>query len=115
VTSRRQRKRQAQALGLTEAELKLCDLLGEVLEALRWNQILGFSNQYLLQERLQVPVTERTAVMRAAAAEVERSGRLQDWGQRLLEVQASLRLIHARLSGETARKPAAGTEAMDAG
>lgn len=86
-------------MGLTEAELQLCELLGQVIELLRWNQVLGYSNQYLLHERLGLSPEERNRVMRAAAAAVEQDGRLQDWGRRLLEIQTSLRTIHERMLG----------------
>ncbi len=84
-------------MGLTEAELQLCELLGQVIELLRWNQVLGYSNQYLLHERLGLSPEERNRVMRAAASAVEQDGRLQDWGRRLLEIQTSLRAIHERM------------------
>ncbi|MBK8096815.1 MAG: hypothetical protein IPK26_06890 [Planctomycetes bacterium] len=120
MTSRRKRKRSAQAHGLTEAELDLCELLGEVLEALRWNQILGYSNQYLLHERLEVDPDTRNRVMRAAAAAVEQNGRLQDWGRRLLDIQQALRAMHERMQGgeATSRRnglPEDGREAADDG
>jgi hypothetical protein len=102
VTSNRRRKQKAQSLGLTDAEMQLCELLGQVLELLRWNQVLGYSNQYLLHEKLGIAVDERHRVMRAAAQAVEQDGRLQDWGKRLLEVQDALRAIQARMSGADA-------------
>lgn len=108
MTSHRRRKQKAQSLGLTEAELQLCDLLGQVLELLRWNQVLGYSNQYLLHEKLGVAPDERHRVMRAAAQAVEQDGRLQDWGRRLLEVQETLRTIQARMQGTQGASPAAG-------
>jgi hypothetical protein len=86
-------------MGLTEAELQLCELLGQVLELLRWNQVLGYSNQYLLHERLGLSTEERHRVMKAAAGAVEQDGRLQDWGRRLIEIQQSLQAIHARMVG----------------
>ena len=96
-------------MGLTDAELKLCELLGEVLELLRWNQVLGYSNQYLLHEKLGVSADERHRVMRAAAGAVEQDGRLQDWGRRLLEIQASLEQIQARMrAGDGASEAASG-------
>jgi len=101
VSSHRRRKQKAQALGLNEAELQLCDLLGEVLELLRWNQVLGYGNQYLLHEKLGLPPEERHRVMRAAATAVEQDGRIQDWGRRLLALQERLRVIDAQLRGET--------------
>jgi hypothetical protein len=84
-------------MGLTDAELQLCELLAQVLELLRWNQVLGYSNQYLLHQKLGVSPDERHRVMRAAATAVEQDGRLQDWGKRLIEIQDTLQRIHARL------------------
>ena len=84
-------------MGLNDAELQLCELLGQVLELLRWNQVLGYSNQYLLHEKLAVSADERHRVMRAAAGAVEQDGRLQEWGRRLLEIQDALQKIQARL------------------
>jgi hypothetical protein len=114
VTSRKKRKRTAQALGLTTAELQLCDLLQEVLDALRWSQILGWGNQYLLNQRLEVSPAERDKVMRAAAAAVEQDGRLQDWGRRLAEIRRQLAAIDAGVrtgGGDRTPRP----EASDAG
>lgn len=84
-------------MGLTEAELQLCELLGQVIELLRWNQVLGYSNQYLLQEKLGLSVEERSGVMKAAAAAVEQDGRIQDWGRRLIEIQDALQRIQLRM------------------
>jgi hypothetical protein len=95
-------------MGLTEAELSLCELLGQVIELLRWNQVLGYSNQYLLHERLGLSAEERHRVMRAAAGAVEQDGRLQDWGRRLIEIQDTLQKIHARLEGNGAAEGASG-------
>jgi hypothetical protein len=100
VTSNRRRKQKAQSLGLNDAELHLTELLGQMLELLRWNQVLGYSNQYLLHERLGLSPQERRDVMKAAAGAVEQDGRMQDWGKRLLEIQESLQGIHARMTGE---------------
>jgi hypothetical protein len=99
VTSHRRRKQQARKEGLTTAELQLCELLGEVLELLRWGQVLGYSNQYLLHEKLDVPLEERQRVMRAAAAAVEQDTRFLDWGRRLGEIQASLQRIESQMRG----------------
>ena len=99
VTSNRRRKQKAQSMGLTDAELQLCALLGQIIELLRWNQVLGYSNQYLLHERLGLSADERHRVMKAAAGAVEQDGRLQDWGRRLIEIQDSLRTIHERMLG----------------
>lgn len=97
-------------MGLTEAELQLCELLGQVLELLRWNQVLGYSNQYLLHERLGIPAEERHRVMRAAAGAVEQDGRIQDWGKRLIEIQDALERIQTRMNGDAAAAEAASGE-----
>lgn len=96
-------------MGLTEAELQLTELLGQVLELLRWNQVLGYSNQYLLHERLGLTPEERHRVMKAAAGAVEQDGRMQDWGKKLLEIQEQLQGIHERMTGEA--PPGAGDKA----
>jgi hypothetical protein len=100
LTSNRKRKQKARSMGLTEAELQLCELLGQVLELLRWNQVLGYSNQYLLHERLGIAPEERHRVMRAAAGAVEQDGRIQDWGKRLMEIQDALERIQVRMNGD---------------
>ena len=106
-------------MGLNEAELQLCELLGQVLELLRWNQVLGYSNQYLLQHKLGLTAEERHSVMRAAAGAVEQDGRLQQWGNRLLEIQEALQRIQMRLVADApaalnhGRPPAGAAEAAD--
>jgi len=102
-------------MGLTEAELQLCELLGQVLELLRWNQVLGYSNQYLLHEKLGVAPDERNRVMRAAAQAVARDSRLQDWGQRLMAIQDELRAIQASMLGTGAPGDAGNGAAKAAG
>ena len=87
-------------MGLTEAELQLVELLGQVLELLRWNQVLGYSNQYLLQEKLGLSEEERHSVMKAAANAVEKDGRIQDWGRRLIEIQEALQRIQLRMMSD---------------
>ena len=116
MTSQRRRKRAAQQQGLTAAELQLTELLREVLDALRWAQVLGWGNQYLLQEHLKVPAEERDRVMRAAATTVERDGQMQQWQQRLAGLEARLRAIDAALRdgrASTADGAADGAEASD--
>lgn len=108
MPSNRRRKQKAQSLGLNEAELQLTELLGQVLELLRWNQVLGYSNQYLLHEKLGLSPQERRDVMKAAAGAVEQDGRMQDWGKRLLEVQESLQSIHEQMTGEKPKSRGTG-------
>ena len=101
-------------MGLTEAELQLTELLGQVLELLRWNQVLDYSNQYLLHEKLGLSAEERHRVMKAAAGAVEADGRTQDWGKRLMEIQESLQAVHERMTGERLERAADGHEEQSA-
>lgn len=109
MASRRRRKRAAQAQGLTAAELELVELLEEVLEAWRWSQVLGYANQFLLNQHLQITAEERDRVMRAAADSVEDDTLLRGWQQRLAAVRARLAAMDASLRADGARR----TEAAD--
>jgi len=100
MTSRRRRKRAAQQSGLTEAELDLVELLEEILEAMRWSQVLGYANQFLLQEQLSVTQKDRDRVLEAAAAIVQSDGRIQDWRARLQLVRAQLQVLDRQLKGQ---------------
>ena len=95
MTSVRKRKQQARARGLTAAELSLCELLEQVLAALRWQMVLGYANQYLVYERLQVPADERERIMRAAATAVDADARLQGWGQQLAAIRQQSAAVDA--------------------
>ena len=112
MTSRRRRKRTAQAGGLTEAELDLVELLEEILDAMRWAQVLGYANQFLLQEQGAVSPADRDRVLAAAAAIVEGEGRIQDWRARLHAVRARLAQLDQELRR---RRGSAGTEREAAG
>jgi hypothetical protein len=97
MTSRRRRKRTAQSGGLTEAELDLVELLEEILDAMRWAQVLGYANQFLLQEQGAVSPADRDRVLEAAAAIVEGDGRIQDWRARLHAVRSRLTSLDQEL------------------
>jgi hypothetical protein len=92
VTSQRKRKKVAASLGLSERELLLAELLDEILEHVRWLSILGYGNQYLLRERLEIGEDERRRVLEAATRAVDRDARMHEWRERL-----------ARIKGEAAR------------
>ena len=115
MASRRKRKQRAQALGLTEAELQLCELLEEVLGALRWNQVLGWGNQYLLNQRLGLTARERDRVMRAAAETVEQDGQIDAWQRRLAEVKSKLQAIDTGLRTKGAAPVSAERPAVAGG
>jgi hypothetical protein len=114
MTSRRRRKREAQSSGLTEAELDLLELLEEILDAMRWSQVLGYANQFLLQEQLSVTQQDRDRVLEAAAAIVAGEGRIQDWRGRLQRVRARLQALDRELKSRRGGA-AAEREAGDGG
>jgi hypothetical protein len=93
LASHRRRKQKGRSQGLTAAELGLCELLDEVLQAYQWSQVLGWSNQYLLQQQLSVSDEERDRVMKAAVQAVEDAGRLANWRERLEQIRADLQAI----------------------
>eukprot|EP00904_Undaria_pinnatifida_P001949 jgi/Undpi1/11755/HiC_scaffold_37.g14050.m1 len=87
VTSNRKRKKQALAEGLTTKELELAELLEEILDAFRWMQILGYSNQYLLKKRIGLNPAEQKRVLEAATRAVDRDAKLHEWHERLARVK----------------------------
>lgn len=114
MTSHRRRKKQAQSFGLTGAELELVRLLEEVLDALRWTQVLGYGNQFLINQHLHVDTAERDRVMRAAAESVEQDGRLQGWHSRLQDLKQKLLAIDAGLASGAEAPPQPGGTAAEA-
>lgn len=80
-------------MGLTPRELDLVELLAEVLDRLRWMQILGYSNQYLVNEKLAVDKTERDRILEAATRAVEKDQKLHEWQRRLAKLKGEVRRI----------------------
>ena len=113
MTSQRKRKKQAQARGLTTAELELVELLEEVLDSLRWMQILAFSNQYLMNEKLEVTQEERDKILEAATRAVDKDARLHEWKKRLGRLKGQVQGIDRNL--EEARSELEDGKAEEAG
>lgn len=90
MTSLRKRKKQADDLGVSTTELSLVELLEEILESLRWSQVLGFANQFLLQQKLKVDTAERDKVLAAAARMVDKDQKLHEWRDRLGRLKGEL-------------------------
>jgi len=90
VTSNRDRKRQLEQQRLNEPELRMLELLEEVLERFRWSQVLGYASSFLLREKLKISDEERDRVLKAAAAAVEKDGTLKDWQDRVAALKADL-------------------------
>jgi hypothetical protein len=100
LTSKRKRKKRAESLGLTPRELDLAELLAEVLDRLRWMQILAYSNQYLVNERLCVDKAERDRILEAATRAVEKDHKLHEWHQRLARLKEEISGIQERIQTE---------------
>ena len=108
VTSQRKLKKQAQALGLTHTEFQLVEILEEVLDNMRWMQVLAYTNQYLLSEKLEVSQEERDQILEASTRAVEEDQAMQDWRQRLDRLKAEIGKIQDRIGGEGG--PVAGSQ-----
>lgn len=102
MTSRRKQKKTASSLGLTERELLLVSLLDEVLDELRWLQILGYANQYLMNRHAKVDDEERDRVLEAATRAVDKDAKLHEWRDRLARIKD--RTLHVKRSINRARK-----------
>jgi hypothetical protein len=117
MTSHRKRKKRAAARGLSDSELELVQILEEVLDALRWVQILGYSNQYVLEQELSVPADERDRVLEAATRSVDRDAKLHEWRARLARLKGELAGVRQAIAAdleETARN-GSGEREGDAG
>lgn len=103
-------------------EFALCELVEEVLDRVRWLQILGYSNQFLLDRHANVSDDERNKVLEAAVRAVDKDRVLAGWHARLAQVKqevARVRPAIRRAQKDIARglePPAApGTRSEDAG
>ncbi|MEZ5965590.1 MAG: hypothetical protein R3F56_17280 [Planctomycetota bacterium] len=108
MTSVRKRKKQAAHRGASLPQLELLELVEELLDAHRWLQVLGFANQFVLQEKLGLTEAERDRVLDAATRAVDKDARLAAWRQRLARVRTELAALEE--SGGAARGPAPATE-----
>jgi hypothetical protein len=90
MTSKRRRKKTAEAVGLSERELALAELFGELLDSFRWLQILGYSNQYLMTRHLDVSPEERDRILEAATRAVDKDRKLHEWQARLAQIKGEI-------------------------
>ena len=102
MTSHRKRKREAVGRDLSVRELELCELLEELLESVRWQQILGYTNQFLLDRYVKVDSEERDKVLEAAVRAVDKDRAMHDWHERLARIKAES--VSVRRSINRARK-----------
>ena len=72
-------------------ELELTELVEELLEAFRWLQVLAYSNQFVLNDKLAMEPCERDRILEAATRAVDKDSRLQGWQQRLSRIKSELK------------------------
>ena len=90
MVSHRKRKKQAREQGLTEPELRMVELLEELVEGVRWLQGLGWSNQFTLQQKLKLPQAERDQILEAAARAVDADGRTNRWQEQVSQLKGEI-------------------------
>ena len=110
LTSNRKRKKQAGALGLTPREMELAELLQEVLDSLRWMQILAYSNQYLMNQKLEIEKAERDQILEAATRAVDKDLKLHEWNERLARLKQGVADIQRRMEAPAEETEGVGEE-----
>lgn len=110
MPSHRKRKREAASRDLSLRELELLEVLEEVLESLRWQQVLGYANQFLLDRHVRVEPDERDRVLDAAVRAVDKDKHLRDWRDRLARLRAGIHEVGRALDAEPARADAHGDD-----
>jgi hypothetical protein len=122
MPSHRDRKREARQRDLSERELELAELLEEVLASVRWLQILGYSNQYLMSHHLKIDREERDKILEAAVRTVDKDQKLHEWNARLarlkgvaVEVHRGINRSKRDMAQGRAPPPSPGLEGSDDG
>jgi vacuolar-type H+-ATPase subunit D/Vma8 len=83
---------------MTGPELQLVEMLQEVLRDLRWMQILAYSNQYLLSQKLSVPEDERDQILEAATRAVDKDSKMHEWNDRLARLKTEIANIKRQVN-----------------
>lgn len=99
MTSQRKLKKQAEALGLPHTEFQFVELLEEVLDSMRWMQVLAYTNQYLLSEKLEVSQVERDQILEAASRAVDQDQKMHEWQERVGRLKTEIVNIQRRVDG----------------
>jgi vacuolar-type H+-ATPase subunit D/Vma8 len=108
VTSQRKLKKRAEAQGMTGPELRLVEMLQEMLADMRWMQILAYTNQYLLSQKLSVTDAERDQILEAATRAVDKDSKMHEWNDRLARLKAEIAKIKRQVGSALA--PSDGEE-----
>ena len=110
MTSNRQRKKRLAQDGLTDAEFKVVELLEEILERFRWLQILGYTCNFLLREKLKISEEERDRILKASASAVEKDGTLKEWQDRVAQIIQDLKHSRSDIRREVKRAKKSGAQ-----
>ena len=95
MTSKRKQRKKAARRGLSDRELELSEIMEEMLERLRWQEILSYANQFLMTEKLQLSRQERDRVLEAATRAVDKDAKLHLWRQRLSRIKGEIHRAQA--------------------
>jgi hypothetical protein len=98
VTSQRKLKKQAEALGMTATEFQLVEMIEEVLDSMRWMQILAYTNQYLLNQKLKVTKEERDRILEAATRAVDKDQKIHEWQDRIDQLKGEITNIKRKVN-----------------
>jgi hypothetical protein len=113
MTSLRKRKKTAAARGLSVPQLELLGLVEEMLEAHRWLQVLGYANQFILAQKVEVTDAERDAILEAATRAVDKDARLERWRARLGRLKSEMLAVERELRSERRTGEAEAAESSD--
>ncbi len=91
MASSRKHKKEAKKLGLNEPELRMAQLLEEVLERFRWLQVLTHTQSFLLREKLKISEAEMDRVLEAASRTVDKDGQLRGWHEELGRLKGQIK------------------------
>ncbi len=74
----------------------------ELLETVRWQQILGYTNQFLLDRYVKVEPEERDKILEAAVRAVDKDAKMHEWHERLSRLKGEA--LHIKRSIQRAKK-----------
>ncbi len=102
VVSNRRRKKEAKKQGLTEPELRLVELVEEILDKFRWQQVLVHAQSFLLRDKLKISDAELNKLLEAASRAVDKDAAWTGWQERLGRLKGEV--LEARRSIRRERK-----------
>ena len=71
-----------------------------MLDSLGWMRILAYSNQYLMNQKLEIEKAEQDQILEAATRAVDKDHKLHEWNERLARLKQGVADIQQRMEGE---------------